>query len=527
MNVINLLVGFLCPNRQTQPQFQAHRIAGANRFILFVLAAAICLPSISAATFKAGFAERDITPPIGSEIPGGYGKAFHRKFHDPCKVRAAVFENGEFKVAVVGLDALMVPRHLVLAARALIQQRCGIAPDAVLMGASHSHSSGPIGFVQPGEYDHASELVRDLAYKKSPAADAAYLDLVKQRIADAVCAAHDARAEAKAGFGFGIEDKVAFNRRLRMKNGLTFSHPGKGNPEILEYAGPTDPQVGVVGAWSADGKLLGCIVNFACHATTSPDGISANWIYYMERAIQGFYGTNAPVVFLAGACGDVTQVDNLSPYANPSGAEWAQIVGGRVGAEALKVLLSMARSAEIPVAARSKVWRISRRVPAPERVKEAYATVQKSEREVGASNWIFAKETVLLDALLAKEASVEVEVQAVQVGPAVFLTNPAEFFCQYGLDLKKRSHFPFTFPVELANGCVGYVPTEEAFGPNGGGYETRLTSYSNLEITAGRQFVEAGLELAKMLAPGRVPEHPKAPPFTAPWAYGNLPAQVR
>jgi uncharacterized phage-associated protein len=105
-------------------------------------------------------------------------------------------------------------------------------------------------------------------------------------------------------------------------------------------------------------------------------------------------------------------------------------------------------------------------------------------------------------------------------------------------ELKAKSHFPFTFPVELANGCVGYVPTEDAFGPHGGGYETRLTSYSNLEVSAGRQIVEAGLELAGQMTPGKVPIPPKAPPFSPasataargigihPWSYGNVPSQV-
>jgi hypothetical protein len=232
------------------------------------------------------------------------------------------------------------------------------------------------------------------------------------------------------------------------------------------------------------------------------------------------------VVFLAGASGDVTQVDNQSPYKNPSGARWAQLVGGKVGAEALKVLLTMEPGTLTPVAARTKVWQIPRRVPAPARVQACLELVQRDRRKVDPTEWTFAKEIVLLDALVHKEPSVAVEVQAIQVGPAVFVTTPAEYFCRYGLDIKEASGFTFTFPVSLANGCVGYVPTEDAFGTHGGGYETRLTSYSNLEITAGTQMRDAGIELARQLKPGAVPESPRNPPFTGkPWPYGNVPPE--
>ena len=176
---------------------------------LYALACLCLAPLVSSAGLRTGFAEKDITPEIGMEVPGGYGKAFAKRIHDPCKVRAVVFDDGKQRVAMVGLDALVVPQFLVLEARKLIQERCGIAPEAVMIGASHSHSSGPTGMVLPGDFDHASDLAKDLAYNKSSCADPKYLVTVRDAIVEAVVTADSARGEVTAGFGSGKEDTAS------------------------------------------------------------------------------------------------------------------------------------------------------------------------------------------------------------------------------------------------------------------------------------------------------------------------------
>lgn len=501
------------------------------RFLVLIFPLVFSANFLVGAPLKTGFADVDISPDIGMERPGGYGKGYHQKFHDPCKARAVVFDDGENPVALVGLDALLIDERHTAEVRRRVAVKTDIAPGSLMIGASHSHSSGPTGMIQEGDFDHADEHVQDLAYEQSSMADPVYIDRMIDGIVRAVLMAWETRAERKLAFGRGEEGDVSFNRRWRMKNGLTFTHPRYGNPDMVEEAGPIDPEVGVIGAYDEDGTLAGVVVNFACHATTSPPGISANFPWAMEKVIDGVFGEDTVVVFLNGNSGDVTQVDNAYPYRRVGGDSDALRVGGAVGAEVVKTLYGINPTAlvsEATLGAKQRILEIPRRPPSPERLVESKELTREKPTEAARMNdWIWAKEIVLLDALIAKEPVRKVEVQAIQVGPAVFVSNPAEYFCEFGLQQKAGSPFPYTWPVSLANGCVGYVPTSEALGPKGGGYETRLTSYSNLVPEAGDQIRDTGIALSRELKPDPAPEPEPAPEFSGEgWNYGSVPPEL-
>jgi hypothetical protein len=80
------------------------------------------------------------------------------------------------------------------------------------------------------------------------------------------------------------------------------------------------------------------------------------------------------------------------------------------------------------------------------------------------------------------EDTLTVTIQAIRIGDFAVCAIPFETFVEIGLDLKKRSPFPQTMVIGLANGRHGYLPTLEQH--KLGGYETWLGTNQVQEDTS-------------------------------------------
>jgi hypothetical protein len=367
--------------------------------------------------------------------------------------------------------------------------------------------------------------VLDLIINSSVAPSPGYREWVVKQAITAIVLADSRKEEALFSTGVGYEDSCIFNRRFRMKNGRTYTHPGKFNPDIIEPAGPVDPDVGVISAWRKNGSFIGCVVNYACHGTCGfGTSVSSDWIHYLQETVRKVMGTETGLVFLNGACGDVTQVNNLA-HSNDFGLRIAEKLGTRVGAEVVKVLVGAQPLELNEIETACRVLELKRRSPSKTSVKKSWEILRAASPGSYETKVTFAKERIIADNLCKIEPVVRIPVSAIKIGNVVFSSNSSEYFSELGMQIKKKSKFEHTFVVSLANGMSGYVPTKESFAITGGGYETALTGYSNLEIDAGDKIAEASIRLINKMKPEKIcveTTSAEKPWEYTPWEYGVL-----
>ncbi|MBC7288483.1 MAG: neutral/alkaline non-lysosomal ceramidase N-terminal domain-containing protein [Armatimonadetes bacterium] len=395
-----------------------------------------------------GFGTADITPPLGTPLAGHFRRRPAQGIHDPLLATAVVFEHADTRLAVASCDLLGLTEEVSNAARELIHQQVGIDPKAVLLAATHTHA-GP-----------------ELRPERG-AADRSYLELLVEKIATAVVLAARSLQPAELLAAVGKETRISFNRRYRMRDGTVKTNPGVGNPDIIEPAGPIDPDVLAVWAM-ADGRPIGLLLNFACHLDVLGSAnqlVSADVPCYVRRVLAGATGGNVPVVYLNGTCGDINHIDvSRGPL---GGFEHSERMGQVLAGEALRLLQDAVPLSDGPLAAASRTLTVLRRQFDETVVRWAENTA--ADPSVPEDSWAYHRSRRILDAVQRSHEPGRAEICALRIGSLGLVGLPGEIFCEIGLAIKRRSPAQFTGVAELALHNLGYVPTRRAF--DEGGYE--------------------------------------------------------
>lgn len=465
-----------------------------------IVALLFCHQSFGAeASLRAGAATSNITPPIGTDIIGGFVPAPSKHIHDELHARCLVLDDGTTKLAIVVCDLLGLHRSVSVEARKLIQQSTGIPPENVLISGTHTHS--------------AASALGERGYNSDQELNA-YQVFVTQRIADGVQRAANLLQPAEIAFASVDVPEHLFNRRWYLKEGsqalkspfgkidkVKMNPPG-GSPDLIEPAGPTDPGVSIIAVRQPGGRLLSVLAAYSLHYVGGVgDGhISADYFgVFCEqlKALQNQADDDPPFVAMLanGTSGDVNNINFKTPRPGKPPYEQMKYVAHDLAAKVHGALQSAQWQAQAPLAARYRELDVKWRTVEPALMDWAIATETAPENVLKKTDIsvIYAGRVMRLS-----KASPETKlpVQVLRIGDIAIGTSPCETFTETGLAFKERSPIRHSFLIELAHGYYGYLPTPRHF--ELGGYETWPgTNY--LEPQASEKILDAVLEMAGQL----------------------------
>lgn len=446
---------------------------------------------------RAGAATSNITPALGCSINGYMTDRQARHIHDELHARALVLDDGHTQIAIVVCDSCGLPGSIINAAKHLAHGHTGIPPAHMLVSATHTHSAPTAAAVFQSEPDEE------------------YGPFLTLRIADAIRRAVNNLAPAKIAWGSGSVPAHVFNRRWRMKPGTippnpfgrvdeVQMNPPVGSPNLVEPAGPTDPQLSLLAVVGEQGQPLAVLANYSLHYVggVPNDHISADYFGAFASRLGELLGVSAwqdpPFVGILsnGTSGNINNIDFRHPRPPRAPYEQIRIVAGDVAEEAKRVLEGLAFQDQAVLGVRESRMVLGRRLPTAEEVAEARRILAAGEgMPLIKLPEIYARETVLMADL---PPEVETVVQVLRVGDLAIVGLPCEVFVETGLLIKQHSSLPATFVISLANDYAGYLPTPEHH--RLGGYETWRARSSFLEVEAEPKLRMRALELIADLA---------------------------
>ncbi len=470
--------------------------------LLALLTLSLPLPPLSAAepALRAGAATSNITPELGDRIVGGFLPFPSTHVHDELHARCLVLDDGQTKLALVVCDLLGLHRSVSVQARQFIEAETGIPAAHVLISATHTHSGTNAHSTDPRTFSSDMEL--------SP-----YQRFVARRIADGVRRAANLLRPAEIAFGSVAAPEHVHNRRWHLKAGTAppnpfgkidqvKMNPGSGSPDLVEPAGPTDPDVSIIALREPDGRLISVYSAYSLHYVggVGSGHISADYYGMYCEALKKLVPKSEDdppfVAMMAnGTSGDINNINFRQPRPRRAPYEQMRHVAEDVAAKVHGALAGLTWSASAPLAARYRELDVKWRTIEPELLAWAKETEASAPRIQGKTNLPLAYAS-RVQHLAQATPETKFPVHVLRLGDICIGSSPCETFAETGLEFKERNPFQKAFMVEIAHGYYGYMPTPRHFPL--GGYET-WPGTNNLEPQASVKLMNALLEMAAEL----------------------------
>jgi hypothetical protein len=419
-------------------------------------------------TVRAGASVVDITPGAGL-VMGGYGarQGVSAGTRDALCARTLVLSDGAAIAVLSYCDLVGVGPDVLEEARRLIQSEGGIQPEAVAIGATHTHSG-------PGTL-----RIKD---------DAGYPHHVARKIAGSVLEAVAALEPVTLKLATAEVTQISQNRRDPDGPILT-----EATVLLAERGGGAPP--------------VATLVNYACHATVleydnmlySPDfpGAAARLI---ERNLGGV------AMYMQGCAGDINPIWMRHDF------EEVERVGGILGAAAIKAAHELAPLGrgqwavnlswsertpkepapgtvlnDVSIAWERRTIDLQRRLlPPPSELEREIAELEARLDALEAGDIAGRRairprlNEIRMERLRGRPAAPgetdAVEVSAIRLAPGcAIVTLPGEFDVEIGEDIRRACGLDHLLVSGYTNGYAGYFPKPKDF-PEGG-YEVGSARY--------------------------------------------------
>ncbi len=430
-----------------------------------------------------GLHERDITPPIGCDMPGYYDERLSEGVLDKLYCKAVVFKDSaeilasENSAAMVVIDALELDEDFCKKVSERVSYFTNIPKENVSVTATHTHLGVPSG-------DPVSK--RDEKFME---------ELVFMASDTAICANNKAR-KCDIYFGTGKAEGLCFNRDYILEDGSICTNPASVLKLVKSYSNVND-FVPVISFKDENGKVIGAVTEYACHQDcVGGRKYSGDYSSILSYELKKVYGESFISIYVPGACGDINHMDKIGKNTPDY-----RFIGEKLAKEVEKTVLESVKIEDAPIKVKADSVELTVRRATKEQIDFAEKVVSGEIKEL--DNRIMLQKKILwllLDFEKKMENKKPTEIlpyKIINIGKLLIFALPGEIYHQYEDKLREKFKDYKVILAELSCTQAGYFPVPELFGTLA--YPTQLCQGSHFIKESGDVLIDAAVKSAESI----------------------------